>query len=208
MRILSVLAVPVGIICIAACPSANAANTASAGGKCSPNGLISTSGPNGTGTALTCENGAWSGPPTAYGTATISLRSGRVTHSSVIGLGGEPAPWAIFTEVPYIASVLSAPGKKPVKTTAFIHDGVSGAIGAVGQRNGHVALKIDLVDTTLVEMGHSTATNGETIDTPKTNSVELHGTIDLADGQSAPLVAGGKTIGTVSWSAIKPRQST
>ncbi|MFT8642875.1 hypothetical protein [Gluconacetobacter sp.] len=175
MRILSVLAVSAGIVSVVACPPASAAEAA---------------------------HEVAHRPPVTYGTATISLRSGLETHSSVIVLGEAAAPWKQFTAIPYIASISSDLGKKPMKEKAFVHDGVSGEISAVGQQNGHVALKIDLEDTTLVKMGHFTAANGLAIDTPETNIVEFHGTIDLADGQSAPLAFGGKTIGTVSWSAM------
>ncbi|MBO1326742.1 hypothetical protein K2X14_14070 [Acetobacter sp. TBRC 12305] len=172
MRILSFLAVSAGIISVVACP--NAAEAA---------------------------HEVAQRPPVAYGTATISLRSG-LEHSSVIVLGEAGAPWEQFTEVPYTASISSDIGKKPVMKKALFRDGVSGKISAVGQQNGHVALKIDLEDTTLVKIGHATAANGWTIDEPKTDVVEFHGTIDLADGQSVPLVFSGKTIGTVSWSAM------
>lgn len=205
MRILSFLALGVAVIGITTSPAANAADLKFVGGKCSPNGVVSTSGPNGTGAILMCKNGAWNGPSATYGTATISLRSGHETQSAVIGIGGMPIPFETVTEIPYVASISSVSGKKPVKTEAVIRDGLSGAISAEGQQNGHVALKIHLVDTSLIKMGHYTAPDGKTIDIPETHTVSVDNTIYLADGQSAPLVLSGKTIGTVSWSVLNPR---
>lgn len=204
MRIL----LPVSMVCLLACTTAHAATAdkISVGGKCARDGSISTNGPNGTGIVLTCEDSVWRAPPTAFGAVTFNMPGGRV-YSQVVGIGGNAEALAFFKIIPYTASVSITPGKSPVKTTSFVHDGISGAIRAIGQLNGRVALKIDLMNTTLTEMGHYTSSDGMTIDTPKTNSQELHGTLDLVDGQSAPLEVDGKTIGSVSWNSINPASS-
>lgn len=116
-----------------------------------------------------------------------------------------PIAFEAVTKIPYVASIRSARGTKPVETKAFIDDGLAGTISAMGQQNNHVALKIHLVDTSLTKMGHYTAPDGKTIDTPETHTMSVDETIDLTDGGSAPLMLDSKAIGTVSWSVLNPR---
>lgn len=180
--------------------TANAATAPVVGGKCARDGVKAASGPGGTGNIVTCYDGVWRAAPTSFGTVTITV-SNRV-QSFIVGIGGDDESWVAYTNVPYIAAVTAVPGKKPVETIASVHDGMWGNLRAVGQADGRVALKIHLENTALIKMAHSPGPDGTHLDLPDTHHVDFSGTIDIADGETTPVVTDGKTVGTVSWNAL------
>ncbi|MFT9091422.1 MAG: hypothetical protein ABF479_10545 [Gluconacetobacter sp.] len=136
------------------------------------------------------------------GTVSISLRGGTQTISLVVSRSGELLPWSQFTETPYIAEVIAGTGKKPVSVQKIFRDGVWEAVGATVDANHRVELDIDLKDTSLVKMDHSTFATLGTIDRPEWKRIELHQIVNLGSGEAASLGSSEKPVATVSWTSL------
>lgn len=183
MRLPNVLIAAIAVGTILACDPANAANTVA--------------GPaNGAGGVVPDHVSA------PLGTVSISLRGGAQTISLVVPRSGELLTWSQVTETPYIAETISRTGKEAESVKENFSDGVRGTVRATVSANHHVELEIDLKDTSLLKMDHSTSSTLGTIDRPEWQGFELHQTINLGNGESASLGSTEKPVATVSWTSL------
>ncbi|GBQ21392.1 hypothetical protein AA12717_0867 [Gluconacetobacter sacchari DSM 12717] len=136
------------------------------------------------------------------GTVSITLRGGAQTIALVVPRSGDLLPWSQSAETPYIAEIIARKGKGAAPVKKMFRDGVWGTVSATAGANRQVTLKIDVKDTRLVKMDHSTFVTLGTIDRPEWQGFEFHQTINLGDGESASLGSSEKTVATVSWRSM------